>query len=244
MSLPLVLLHGWGLNSRVWENLQAALSPDLRVIAADLPGHGGTSPLASGSLDALTCWLSARFPGPVNVLGWSLGGMVALQWATRFPHQVQRLVLVSSTPRFSAAPGWDSGIQPEVLKQFAQGLRDDFDGTLKRFLSLQTQGDETAREATRRLRESLLAAPRPDGAALQDGLDILLNADLRDTLARIACPALVLHGGRDALTPFRAGKWMAENLPDARLHHWPGSAHTPFLTHADEFARLVREFLA
>src|SRR5258705_2254288 len=91
----LVLLHGWGMNAGVWDEIAHELAPYFRVHCVDLPGHGASSDEYC-TLDAL----AAALPGRVTVCGWSLGGQVALDWALRAPRQAERLVLIASTPRF------------------------------------------------------------------------------------------------------------------------------------------------
>ncbi len=240
----LVLLHGWGMHGGVWDGVRPLLEErGLRVHAVDLPGYGGSAAAAPYALESIAAGLAARFPGPVRVCGWSLGGMVALRWALDFPAGVERLVLVASTPRFVSGEDWPHGMEPRTLRAFADGLAGDYEGTLKRFLSLQARGDDEAREVTRALRSSLFERGRPDDAALQGGLAILRDSDLRNDVASLRCPALVIHGDRDMLTPLPAGRWLSQRVPHGRLAVVAGASHAPFLSHRGEFARLAGEFL-
>ena len=66
--------------------------------------------------------LAARFDGPLNLLGWSLGGMAAQRWALREPGKIGKLILVASTPCFANRAGWECGMAQEVLAQFAGEL--------------------------------------------------------------------------------------------------------------------------
>ena len=81
-GLPLVCVHGWSLNGRVFDALRAALPQGYPLQTLDLPGHGG-SPWQGelGSLEAQTAWLLQRLPPRCALLGWSLGGQLALQAA-------------------------------------------------------------------------------------------------------------------------------------------------------------------
>jgi pimeloyl-[acyl-carrier protein] methyl ester esterase len=72
----------------------------------------------------------------------------------------------------------------------------------------------------------------------------LQKCDLRSTTAQISCPTLVVHGGRDALAPIAAGRWLAENISRARLLELPDAAHLPFFSHQDMFTEAVESFLA
>lgn len=240
----LVLLHGWGMHGGIWAGVAERLAEHFTVHAVDLPGYGEEAAVSPYGLEQLAASLARRFPGPVRVCGWSLGGMVAQRWAVDFPEQVKRLVLVASTPRFVSGGDWEHGVEPPLLEAFAAGLEGDYEGTLKRFLSLQAKGDEDVREVTRALRTSLFERGRPEAAALRGGLGILRDGDLRRDAGRIACPTLLVHGDRDTLTPLPAARWLEQALPDARLATIHGAAHAPFISHRDEFVRAVKEFLA
>lgn len=243
-SKDLVLLHGWGMHGGVWDGVRHLLEEQgIRVHAVDLPGYGGSAPLNPCALESIAAEMAARFPGPVQVCGWSLGGMVALRWALDFPSCVERLVLVASTPRFVNGEDWSNGMETQTLQAFADGLAGDYEGTLKRFLSLQARGDDEAREVTRALRSSLFERGHPDPEALQGGLAILRDSDLRDEVAALNCPTLVVHGDRDMLTPLSAAQWLSQRLSNGRLAVVEGASHAPFLSHRGDFARLVGEFL-
>ena len=180
----LVLLHGWGLNLRIWDGLAAALSDRLRIIAVDLPGHGRSVWLPErSSLEEQAAQVRetvAAITGEYSLLGWSLGGQIALQLAAgeaqcaaraaravgtarsaaRSGHApaarvLRRLVLVAATPRFIAAPDWPHGAPAERLAAQAGGLRSDYRRTVSDFLELQVRGSAGGGEALEQLRAAL-----------------------------------------------------------------------------------------
>ena len=167
----LVLLHGWGLNVRVWDGLAAALCDRFRIIAVDLPGHGRSAwdPERS-SLEEQAAQVgeaAAAIAAEYSLLGWSLGGQIALQLAAaqaaagarhaRLTAAVERLLLVAATPRFIAGPDWPHGAPPERLEAQAEGLRTDYRRTVSDFLDLQVRGSAGGAEALARLRAVLFA---------------------------------------------------------------------------------------
>jgi pimeloyl-[acyl-carrier protein] methyl ester esterase len=141
----LVLLHGWSLNLRVWDELKDALSARVRVIAIDLPGHGGSDWDARASTPAAQAWRVHETLAPLTeryaLLGWSLGGQFALDLAAAMPAGIERLVLVSTTPRFLAAPGWPFGTAPALLAKLAERLRRGDARAIDEFLKLQVRGN-------------------------------------------------------------------------------------------------------
>lgn len=233
----LVLLHGWGLHSGIWDGVKAALGGHFRVHAVDLPGYGGSPGGAPYTLEALADGVATVMPAGATLCGWSLGGLVALEAARRFPEKVARLALVASTPCFAQREGWECAMPPEILQAFATELDADYEGTLKRFLALQSRGDDAAKSVLRVLRDNLFQRGRPDAQALRGGLAILRDGDLRGLVGEVRQPTLILHGNRDQLTPLPAGEWLAQTLPDARLKVIHGAAHAPFLSHPDPFTQ-------
>lgn len=240
----LLLLHGWGLHSGIWDSLVPRLASHLRLTRIDLPGHGRSRhvPMPS-SLSELTRRVMDAAPPRAVLLGWSLGGFVALRAALDTPARLRGLVLANTTPRFVTASDWSEGMPPEQLQGFADGLAGDYRETLRRFLSLQVRGDAAARAALRRLREALFTHGEPDTVSLATGLGLLRGSDLRAEIGAIRLPTLVLAGGYDRLTPPGAGEYLARVIPGARLQVFPKSAHVPFISHADDFVPVLLEFM-
>jgi len=238
----IVLLHGWGMNAAVWDEVAIDLAKRFRVHCVDLPGHGNSPASEPQTLDAMTDALSAVFPQPTTVCGWSLGGQVALNWALRVPSQVMRLVLIATTPRFVNGAQWLSGIDAGLFEELARALAEDCRATLQRFLALQAQEDADSREVLRRLRQTVSKRAEPMVAALAGGLRILEATDLRDSLPRIAQPALIMHGARDAIVPLAAGAFLQRALVRAELEVFAGAGHAPFVASPQRAARRIVEF--
>jgi pimeloyl-[acyl-carrier protein] methyl ester esterase len=270
----LVLLHGWGLNLRVWDGLAAELQDRFRIVAVDLPGHGrsewlpGRSSLQeqAAQIDETVASITERY----FLLGWSLGGQIALRLAATRPAGLDRLVLIAATPRLPAAPDWPHGAPPERLAQQAAGLRADYQRTVSDFLELQVRGSAEATAALSQLRTALFAhgtqaathLPHrgrhpeqrgeepgercPDGPrldALAYGLELLRNTDLRPLLGHITLPTLVVAGQYDRVTMPAASHALAEALPNARYVEIRRAAHAPFLSHLPQLSALLTDFL-
>ena len=194
-------------------------------------------------LDFIVDELSGQFTEPLTVCGWSLGGQVALRWAVRHPQQVERLVMVASTPCFVRLEDWKYALSVEILEEFANTLQHHYALTLKRFLSLQMRGCEQEREVLAILRDGLFSRGEPDLSTLQSGLNILRDSDLRGALPDVRQPTLVLAGERDTLIPTQASQHLASRIPNGRLAIIKGAAHAPFLSHPDEFIKHLMDFV-
>lgn len=234
----LVLIHGWGMNAAVWDEVLPDLEQCFRVTRVDLPGHGLSRERALGDLESAAMALSAVVQNDSVVLGWSLGGVLAMQMAASFPEKVQQLLLVSSTPCFVRREDWPNALEAEVFTLFEQGLVEDYSGTLRRFLGLQLKGMEQAREFMRELRAKLAKAP-PEPLALRQGLRLLRGSDLRGLLASLDIPVSMLLGERDTLVPQEIVESLFSECHVQDVEVVSGSAHVPFLTHQGQFVDWV-----
>jgi pimeloyl-[acyl-carrier protein] methyl ester esterase len=237
-----VLLHGWGLHGGVWSPLAESLATQHRVHVVDLPGHGHSRALPMNSLKDMAAAVAKATPAGAAVVGWSLGGQVALQLASA--GHASRLALISSTPKFVEGDDWSAGMRASVLADFARRLQTDYRTTLNNFLALQVLHDSTARQTLKQLLPQLFARGEPHPDVLGAGLRVLETSDLRTAVASLNMPALIIHGDRDALTPVAAGRWLADTLSNAQYVELAGAAHAPFISHAELVRQALLDFLS
>lgn len=243
----LVLLHGWGLNVRVWDGLVETLRDRFRMIAVDLPGHGRSPWTPGRNTPAEQAWLLHSTLVPISnrysLLGWSLGGQIALDLAAAMPAQIDKLVLVATTPRFIAAPDWPYGMTSDAIAKMAAQLRKDYRQTVRDFLDLQVRGSTEGASVTEQLRHALFVHGEAKPEALEAGLDTLATSDLRPTLSHVRTPTLVIAGQNDRITSPGASRALADALPDAQYMEIRRAAHAPFLSHRKEFTAALERFL-
>jgi pimeloyl-[acyl-carrier protein] methyl ester esterase len=240
----LVLLHGWGLNSAVWQEIVPTLSHHYSLHLVDLPGFGFSQNTLIDSAD-LSLWsetVLAQLPTQFNLLGWSMGGLIALRMALDHPSRIQRLVLTGSTPCFLQQNNWP-GIRPDVLSGFNRALQSNAGKTIERFLAIQSMGSESVKEDVKRLKLWLQQRPDPSPIALKAGLQLLESIDLRAELSALRCSVLGLYGRLDSLVPVAAVPIMRSLFPDIHTVIFPQAAHTPFLSHPQLFIESLREFI-
>lgn len=249
----LVLIHGWGMSGAVWQPLVKKLGKLFTLHIVDLPGMGLSRPVEPYHLHALAEKVAETLPADADVLGWSLGGQVAMRVALDYPDLVRRLVLVGSTPCFvnksfdqqltEYKSTWDAGIDPEVFGNFADNVNEDYHKTMTQFLTLQCMGASDARSTVKLLRHKFAERPAPSSQTLFRALDILLETDLCAEVTQLRKPTLLIHGDRDTLAPLQAAHWMVQHLPSAFLRVMAGASHAPFLSHQEQFINAVEQFL-
>ncbi|MCP4696469.1 MAG: pimeloyl-ACP methyl ester esterase BioH [Gammaproteobacteria bacterium] len=243
-AAPLVFLHGWGFHGGVWDGVVSGLVSDYQIFQVDLPGHGrsGMPEQESLSLHWLADRLADQLPEQAVWIGWSLGGLVAQAIADRHPASVKALFLAASSPRFVRGPGWPHAMTPEALHQFALQLRINYAATIQRFLALQVKGCESAHAQLREIRGILKQCANPRVQALEQGLALLAETDLRDAAARLACPVCLCVGERDRIVPAAMAADWQKIQPRSRTICIQGAGHMPFLSHPARFLTCLREF--
>lgn len=242
-----VMLHGWGMSSAVFQSLMQPLAASFRILAPDLRGHGRSDPGPGYQLNHLASdveeWLGTVGAGEICLLGWSLGGLVALELVERLGARVKKLVLMSTTPCFVQHDSWSAGQPAAQVKILARQFRRDPDKTLQTFFMQQFDGEHLDDETLLgHKREILDACPPPGKDAALGGLDTLLNADLLGCTWQ-SVPSLVLHGECDTVIPPSAGKYLAQHLPDAQYVQLDQVGHAPLISQPDYCARVIEDFL-
>ena len=238
----LVLLHGWAMHGGVFAPLVEALRDRCTLHVVDLPGHGRSHD-CKVSLQPAACAkaIAARVP-PALWLGWSLGGLYALQAGLDLPQQVQALAMLCASPRFVRGEDWPYAVSPEILQNFGRDLGTDYEGTLERFLALEALGSDCAQADLRKLRADTFSEFRPQVRALTEGLDVLEHSDLRSRLHELTQPSAWIAGRRDRLIPWQAMQWSAAQCAGA-FTCVAGGGHAPFIGHTDEVVAALQPLL-
>jgi 3-oxoadipate enol-lactonase len=234
---PVLLLHPLGVDRSFWDGVVPTLSGS-EVLTYDFPGHGDTPApeqpygIAELAVQARQLLTDAGV-GPVDVVGVSLGGLVALQLAADAPDLVRRLVVVDAV-----------AVYPEPMQQMwrdragrapVEGMQPFVDPTLGLWFTADLLADGDPR--VDRARSTLLAAdPRGYGHACQT----LAEADVTGALDRIAAPTLLICGEDDA-PPFTAA---ATELPGGRVVWLTPARHAGVLEQPEQFRTALVEFLA
>ncbi|RSN71316.1 alpha/beta fold hydrolase [Actinomadura sp. WAC 06369] len=250
---PLVLLHGSGPGATGWSNFSAnieALARHFHVYAVDMPGWGDSDPATVDRLDhvdAAIQFLDALGIGKAAFVGNSMGGQTALRLATEHPGRITHLVTMG--PPVGRAPGLfaPGGGPSEGLKVLIETYRDPSPENMRRLVEIMCF--DTARFATPELcrARSAAALARPehlrnyvDGLPAGAPLPIWAKPEL---LPGIAVPTLLIHGRDDRVVPFENSLHLLANIPDSRLVLLNRCGHWAMIEHADEFNRLVTDFV-
>ncbi|MBV1881972.1 MAG: pimeloyl-ACP methyl ester esterase BioH [Pseudomonadales bacterium] len=241
----LVLLHGWGLHSGLWDGVMPELLQQFNVTVIDLPGMG-RSPLPQGEydLESLSCQVLRVAPDNAIWLGWSLGGLVALKIATDYPGRVAGLVNVASLPAYCKADGWPDAMSPQLLDGFVEMMAEDWEGALIRFLAFQCKDSETYGDDVSQLQEALFFHGQPAQKALRQGLKVLRDTDLRLALQSLSIPSLYLLGQNDNIISSEMAASVAALNDNCSVGIVTGASHAPFLSHPKKCLAALDDFVS
>ena len=250
---PVVLLHGSGPGATGWSNFSAnieALAEHFHVYAVDMPGWGDSDAATVDRLDhvdAAVQFLDALGIGKAAFVGNSMGGQTSLRLATEHPDRITHLVTMG--PPVGRIPSlFGPGDGPsEGLKVLIEAYRDASPENMRRLVEIMCF--DKARFATPELcaarSDAALARPEhlrnyveglPKGAPLP----IWVRPDL---LPGIQVPTLLIHGRDDRVVPFENSLHLLAAIPDSRLVLLNRCGHWAMIEHADEFNRLVTDFI-
>jgi pimeloyl-[acyl-carrier protein] methyl ester esterase len=244
-GLTLVFIHGWGLNSAVWQPAIAQLKMQFEVISIDLPGFGLNvdKSISPYSLSAVVQEIQKAINKPAIYIGWSLGGLVATEMSLRYPEDVLGLVTVASSPCFTQRSTW-RGIAPEMLTLFHRQLAEDTKKTIEGFLKIQAMGSPHIRQDIKVIRDLVMQYPMASRQTLDDSLRLLETVDKRAELSLISQPFLRMYGKLDALVPKKVIP-MINDLSDQSDHYiFEKASHAPFISHLDEFLMTLNTWLS
>ena len=240
-DIPIVLVHGWGIDSSVWEPCLQRLRCKHDVYLLDLPGYGinrEVSTIATSGLIEQASALKLDLPERYLLVGFSLGGVVASLCRESLFTDARGLITVASNRSFVACDDWVHGIDTDIFHGFLSALKEDKHRLVKRFCSLQCEGVENFRERRRLLLSQL--DPELDYAVLEQGLDALQHSDLERSWLGSACPTLHQFGSLDRLVPVAAAGALAEL--GLKVEIFNASAHLPFVDEVEGWVASVEHF--
>lgn len=232
---PVILLHGWGGTAASMQTMFDCLKHQHRVVALDFPGFGASAlpPAAWGVGDYALCLrrlLDQLKIDTSTLVGHSFGGRVAIVYATTWPEQVNRLILVDS-----------AGIRPaSTPRQQAVGIAARAGKAVLGLPGLKGLRESARAAATARLGSEDYQQAGP----LRETFVRVVGEDLRPRLPRIQAPTLLVWGSNDEATPLADARVMEKEIPDAGLVVFEGAGHFSYIDRPADFCRIATTFLA
>ena len=240
---PLVFVHGVGGDAACWQPQLEAFSESYRAIAWNMPGYGGSDPLPemtfAGLAEALTRLLDRLEIERAHLVGHSMGGMVAQEFAATWPGRLRSLALVATSAAFGPADSdWQRNFLVRRLGPLDQG-RSMADLASEIVASLVGEAPDPAGVA-----QAISSMGQVPEETYRVALRCLLTFDRRAALGRIEAPTLLLAGERDETAPPAVMERVAARIPQARFLILPRAGHLANLEQPARFNRTLGDFLA
>ena len=251
---PVVLIHGWPLSGRSWEDqVPALIEAGHRVITYDRRGFGKSSqPYGGYDYDTFAADLAALLEHldlrDTTLVGFSMGGGEVVRYLKNSgSDRVRSAVLAGAVPPylFKSEDNPEGGLDDATIEQFKDGVRGDRIAFLDEFTTnFFAAGDRSdlISEPSRLYHREIAAFASPKGTL--ECIDAFSYTDFRDDLSKIGVPTLIIHGDSDAIVPFEvSGKRSHEAIANSSLVLIEGAPHGFNATHADQFNRALLDFL-
>lgn len=239
-SQPLVLIHGWGIDSQIWQSLPQRLAQFADVLTLDLPGFAQSPTLKDYSQESVVSWMTEVLPERCYLLGLSLGGMLSCAFAAQHPQRVEGLITISSNLNFVASNNYSAAMPVEQYQSFAAAWKESNSDCLKRFCGLQTQGDSQQRQLIRQLRSLGGELDNNSGAEL---LKLLGEIDNQSAIADLKCPTLAIFGEQDSLVPVSCVEQFSQLNNSVEIAIIEDAGHLPHLSQGEKTLDLINSFL-
>lgn len=251
---PVVLIHGWPLSGRSWEDQVPALTDaGFRVVRYDRRGFGQSDkPRGGYDYDQLADDLHGVLTGlglrDVTLVGFSMGGGEVARYVTRHGEDLLHSVVFAGavTPYLARTDDNPDGpLTRELADGMAEDLENDRDGFFDRFTTMFfSVGDQLKVSASQR-QAAIAMCHESDQRAALACMESFGTTDFRADLPRITVPALVVHGDGDAVVPFEgSGRLTHAAIPQSELVVVADAPHGLTVSHATEFNRALVSFLA
>ena len=229
----LLFIPGWGINKSIWKHQIEYFNQNYRVTTISLEG----SCMRAHTEHLLGIIKKLK---NINLVGWSMGGMIAINFAFQYPEYVKKLVLVSTPAKFVASEDYDEGISHIVMQSFINKFRKSPVRMLSNFASLILKNADFKKEDLNLIKQSSNISNKDK--TLQNLL-LLRDCDLRDKLHSIKVPTLLIHGKGDMICPYACTDYMHSKIKNSVLHTFESAGHVPFVTKHEEFNILLDGFL-
>lgn len=178
---------------------------------------------------------------PVSLIAWSMGGLIAIRLAEKFPGLVDQIIFIASAPQFLADENFKYGIGKEWFDNFVESFKKQPQETLKKFIALQAQGDENAISTARFLKTHSDFNNYHFYECLF-GLNLLGEEQLSNKFESLQCKSAFIHGDKDAVLSYEAAKNIAIQA-NSDFYIIENAGHVPHVSHPEETIRIIKSIL-
>jgi len=240
----LVFVIAWVWTGALWIPQVDYFSKNFKMVTIDMRGTGESDkPADNYTLDLyaddLNSIIEELHEKKIVLVGECNGASIAVKYVSKYPNNVSKLILVAGTPKFLATDDFPYGNPPDGVSFLCELFKESYSNGMRVFME-----NLFPEPGTRYLRE--WGVEMSQKTSLEIAVNSLMNhgeADLRPLLSKIDIPTLILHGENDGGVRCENARYMHENIPGSKMYIFKGKGHFPSVTAADEFNRILEEFI-
>ncbi|MFD1721894.1 alpha/beta fold hydrolase [Amnibacterium endophyticum] len=250
---PVVLIHGWPLSGAAWvKQVPALADAGYRVITYDRRGFGRSDKPGRGyEYDTLAEDLHSIIESldleDVTIIGFSMGGGEVARYFGKYgSERLRSAVFASAVPPYLAKTddNPDGPLDDATAEQMASGLKDDRDAFFPQFVRQFYSVGDDLKASQQEVADAVALCEQSDQKAALACMAAFATTDFRGDLQKVNVPTLVIHGSGDGVVPFEgSGERTHETIAGSELHVIHGGPHGVITTDADEWNRVVLDFL-
>ena len=244
-GLPLVLVHGFPLDNRIWESQLSTLSDKYRVITPDLPGFGHSQPpparpfTMESLADTLHGFLTQLKATPCVLAGFSMGGYMSFAYERKYPTTLKALILID-TKAEADTPDGKAGRNKMIETARTGGSKPIAATMLPKMLTPQTI--QSRPQLVQQVTSIMESCP---AQTIEYALGAMRDrSDYRDCCPSVAIPTAILVGDADAITPPAVAEAMNKSIPHSKLTIIKGAGHLSPMEQPEQVNQAIRQFLS
>ena len=236
----IVLIHGWGSGEDCWGELLGALQQEFSVISVALPGYDSNKNVAL-NYELFFDALIKKIPKNTLLMGWSLGGLLAIELANRYPNYFAGVITLATNPCFIRNNEWP-GMAQDTFSNFVGLVEKHPSNALLYFASLEAYGDAQEKKLLKELKSSVKQNSLATKKVLIEGLVWLKNIDARKSLAGLTIPSLHFFATGDALVPISVAEKIKPLNENADVFIVPNSGHRFFYFNSESLLKKINSW--
>jgi pimeloyl-[acyl-carrier protein] methyl ester esterase len=243
----IVFLHGWGTNAGVFARQLDVFKDDFNVIAPDIyglipEGSNGSFPL-DAAVDAIADNVVKSNIKRLLIVGWSFGGIIAARLSEKLAGITKGVVFCGFSPVFAKSGDNPYGMDCSAIKRLKKRIEKSAVTAIEEFLKLVMYGCQDTPDFQTMKGIILDKISKEKKKALLSSLSLLEHEDYTKDVKAVKARTLVIHGTGDRLCRLEAVKAMSNLIRDCRVEIIKGASHVPFFTNADDFNKILKEFI-
>lgn len=184
--------------------------------------------------------MAAAGSSAAALVAWSEGGPTAVSFSAHHPELVEALILIGTAPRFTIADDYSFGVPRDVLRLFIDTLEEDWGSGVGFELYAPSLADDDDVRSWWAAYQRVACSPGTVAASLR----MHLSVDVRRLLPRLRLPTLIVHQTNDMIVPVECGRFLAQQIPGAKLHERDGTDHMYWLDRQDDTIAAIHDLLA